>query len=390
MDLDTPLPLLGGLSPHTFMRRHWQKKPLLVRAAVPGMQPLLPRAQLFALAGQEAVQSRLVEQVASTRSSKKPGWKLRTGPFTRRQLPAATTAGWTLLVQGVDLHHRGVHDLLQNFRFVPDARLDDLMISWASPGGGVGPHFDSYDVFLLQASGQRRWRIGRQKDLSLQENVPLKILQHFAPEEEYVLGPGDMLYLPPRWAHDGVAVDSVEGGDCMTYSIGFRAPSRGELAHNLLARLADDVDEEQSPNTALYADAGQSAVAEPARIPPALLAFAQEAVARAAQDTRALQLLLGEYLTEPKAHVQFDAPATSLQKGQALRLHARSRMMFDEQHIFINGEALHASGADARLMRELANARQLGTRALAKASPAAQECLQQWFANGWLEHETPP
>jgi 50S ribosomal protein L16 3-hydroxylase len=386
MDLDTALPLLGGLSAQTFMRRHWQKKPLLVRAALPGMQPLLTRAQLFDLAGQASVQSRLVEQTQSG-----PGWQLRTGPFTRRQLPAANKPGWTLLVQGLDLHHRGAHELLQRFRFVPDARLDDLMISWASAGGGVGPHFDSYDVFLLQASGQRRWRIGRQKDLSLQRGVPLKILQHFEPEEEYLLSPGDMLYLPPRWAHDGTAVDAAAGGgDCMTYSIGFRAASRGELAHNLLARLADDVDEEQPTNTQLYTDAKQPATSEPARIPDALLAFAQQAVQRAASDTRALQLLLGEYLTEPKAHVGFEAPREHWKTGQALRLHARSRMMFDEQHVFINGEALRAGGADARLMRQLANERRLSARTLAKASFAAQECLQQWFDNGWLESDDNP
>ena len=112
---------------------------------------------------------------------------------------------WTLLVQGVDLHDARAHALLQHFRFVPDARLDDLMISFATAGGGVGPHFDSYDVFLLQASGRRRWKIGRQKDLTLQEGVPLKILQNFEPEQEFVLEAGDMLYLPPRYAHDGLA-----------------------------------------------------------------------------------------------------------------------------------------------------------------------------------------
>jgi 50S ribosomal protein L16 3-hydroxylase len=148
------------------------------------------------------VESRLIVQQAK-------GWRMKQGPFAPRSLPPLSQKAWTLLVQGVDLHDAGAHALLQQFRFVPDARLDDLMISFATPGGGVGPHFDSYDVFLLQASGRRRWKIGRQKDLTLQEGVPLKILQNFEPEQEFVLEAGDMLYLPPRYAHDGVAEAAV-------------------------------------------------------------------------------------------------------------------------------------------------------------------------------------
>lgn len=151
MHIDLPLALLGGLSPAQFMRRHWHKKPFLVRQALPGFVPPVPRNELFALAGQEGVEARLIQHQGEQ------GWTLRHGPFARRALPALHTPHWTVLVQGVDLHHEGVHALLQQFRFVPDARLDDLMISYASDGGGVGPHFDSYDVFLLQAYGRRRW-----------------------------------------------------------------------------------------------------------------------------------------------------------------------------------------------------------------------------------------
>ena len=213
---DRPLPLLGGLTPAQFMRRHWQKKPLLIRSAIPGFRPLLSRARLFALATRAEVESRLVTRYGSR------SWALEHGPLKRAALPSLAAPSWTLLVQGVDLHDDAVHGLLQSFRFVPDARLDDLMISWASPGGGVGPHFDSYDVFLLQAQGRRRWRIGRVQDPALDEDAPLKILKRFVAEEEHVLEPGDMLYMPPEWAHDGVAY----GGACMTYSIGFRAPRR--------------------------------------------------------------------------------------------------------------------------------------------------------------------
>ena len=202
MNTQNALQLLGGLSPETFMQRYWQKKPLLIRAAIPGFAPLLERAELLDLAAQDDVESRLVVR---TGDDAQASWRLRQGPFSRRSLPPLKQAGWTLLVQGVDLFDSRIHALMNQFRFVPDARLDDLMISYASDGGGVGPHFDNYDVFLLQAHGRRRWRIGRQKDKRLAPGMPLKILANFAPEQEFVLEPGDMLYLPPQWAHDGVA-----------------------------------------------------------------------------------------------------------------------------------------------------------------------------------------
>jgi 50S ribosomal protein L16 3-hydroxylase len=377
MDVNTPLQLFAGLSAQQFMRRHWQKKPLLVRQAFPDFKPLLSRAGLFALAAQEGVQARLVQQKAKS-------WSLAHGPFKKKALPALSAPGWTLLVQGVDLHLDAAHNLLQQFRFVPDARLDDLMISYASAGGGVGPHFDSYDVFLLQASGQRRWKIGRQKDLSLRADVPLKVLQHFEPEEEFVLSAGDMLYLPPRWAHDGVAVGADE---CMTYSIGFRAPSVAELAHGLLTRMADEVDDEDPQAARLYADPKQDAASEPAQIPSDLSEFARQALLRAANDPDAFALSLGEMLTEPKPDVWFDAQQQPWRAGAGVLLDRRTRMMFDAQHIFINGEALRAAGRDAALMRRLANARRLSTKELAKASLAAQNCLQQWLVQGWLHHD---
>ncbi len=364
---DTVLPLLGGLTPAQFMRRHWQKKPLLIRQAVPGMQPPLDRVSLFDLAAREGVESRLIARHEGA-------WSLRQGPFARRALPPVGRSGWTLLVQGVDLHADAAHDLLQRFRFVPDARLDDLMVSWASEGGGVGPHFDSYDVFLLQATGRRRWRIGRQSDLSLQPDAPLKILQRFEPEEEFVLEPGDMLYLPPRWAHDGDAV----GGDCMTCSIGFRSPQRGGLAEELLQRLAEDIDD-----NSLYRDPQQAATAEPGRMPAGLQAFAADAVQRALARPDALALALGEVMTEPKPATWFDEPAQAWQPG-ALKLDRRTRMMYDDRFVFINGEGLRAGGADARLMRRLADRRALSARDVQRASADAQALLGDWFEAGWL------
>jgi 50S ribosomal protein L16 3-hydroxylase len=369
---DAPCDLLGGLSPDLFMRRHWQKKPLLVRAAIPAFTPLLSRQQLFDMAADEAVESRLIVR-------KPQGWTLKQGPLARTSLPPLKQAGWTLLVQGVDQHLDAAHALLQRFRFVPDARLDDLMISWASDGGGVGPHFDSYDVFLLQASGQRRWRIGRQKDLSLQAGVPLKILSHFEPEEEHLLNPGDMLYLPPRWAHDGDAV----GGDCTTYSIGFRAPQRGGLAGELLQRMADELDDDT-----LYRDPQQPATANPAAMPATLEAFAVEALQRLLAERGSLACALGEVMTEPKPRIWFDEATEAWTPG-ALRLDRRTRMMYDERHVFINGESFRAGGADARLMRALADQRSLDERQVGRASEDALALLQDWFDAGWLHRIEP-
>ncbi len=369
MDTDRPLPLLGGLSPARFMQRHWQKKPLLVRNAIPGFQPLLPPRELFALAAREEVESRLVVREGA-------GWRLQRGPFARRALPPLKQREWTLLVQGVDLHDRRAHELLHRFAFVPAARLDDLMISFASDGGGVGPHFDSYDVFLLQAQGQRRWRIGRQKELRLQQGVPLKILEDFEPEEEYVLDPGDMLYLPPRYAHDGIAV-----GECQTYSIGFRAPAQAELARELLQRIADEAAEEEG-EPRLYRDAGQEATDASGAIPAGLTAFAQQALAAALKDPTAMDRALGEYLSEPKANVWFE-PGTAPRRLRSIELDARTRMLHDRRHVFINGQAWRAGGRDASLMRRLADRRRLDARELEGASEAARELLRSWCEAGW-------
>jgi 50S ribosomal protein L16 3-hydroxylase len=381
MDVTQALPMLGGISPEVFMKRYWQKKPLLVRQAVPGFKPLLDRAQLFELAAHEDAQTRMVIQEPGS----KPGWRFKHGPFQRRALPPLKQPGWTILVQGVDLHHERVHELMNQFRFVPDARLDDLMISYATDGGGVGPHYDSYDVFLLQAYGKRRWRIGRQKDLSLQPDVPLKILANFEPEAEYVLEPGDLLYLPPRYAHDGIAE-----GECMTYSIGFRIPNRAELARELLQRLAEDAeDAEDAVGVALYQDPNQPAVDQPAEIPARMLEFAQDALQDALQDSRALARGLGEYMTEPKPNVWFEARADSAKdaltlKTQGIRLDRRTRMMFDAHHVFINGESFSASGRDATLMRNLANTRCLSGRDVSKLSVQALVLLTAWRSAGWL------
>ena len=371
MNTDQPLALLGGLTPAQFMKRHWQKKPLLVRNAIPGFVPCVNRSDLVALAGQEGVESRLIVDSAK-------GWRMKQGPFAKRSLPPFSQKKWTFLVQGVDAQHDGVHALLQQFRFVPDARLDDVMISYASDGGGVGPHFDSYDVFLLQAHGQRRWRIGRQKDLSLQPGVPLKILQNFEAEEEFVLNPGDMLYLPPKYAHDGIAL-----GECMTWSIGFRAPKEGELARELLLGLADEAFD--GVGEALYRDPKQPAVASPAAIPFELGDFARQVVAKALKNPHLLENLLGEYLTEAKSNVWFEGSDSEPDLSAGVQLDRRTKMMYDERHVFINGESFRVGGKDARLLRQLADKRSLSAAYCALLSGDAAEALLDWMSVAWLK-----
>ncbi len=401
MDVNQPQALLAGLSPARFMRRHWQKKPLLVRQAIAGFTPFLSRSELFRLAAREHVESRLI-----VRQDSGVGWRMKSGPLAPRSLPPLARPGWTLLVQAVDLHAPAARALLERFRFVPDARLDDLMVSFATTGGGVGPHFDSYDVFLFQASGRRRWRIGRQRDLTLQPDAPLKILQNFEPDEEFLLEAGDMLYLPPRYAHDGIAEACVgpdgKAADCMTYSIGFRSPAPSELAAELLHRLAEfgeDAAEnfpgdESGParrrQRRIYRDPDQPATATPAALPESLRAFAGRAVLAALNDPLALGCALGEYLTEPKPAVWFDealqpwdgAAANAGRLG--IELDARSRMLYDGDHVFINGESYRAKGADARLMRRLADQRGLPGRELRKAGAAALALLGDWHGAGWL------
>lgn len=357
------------MSPRAFMRRHWQKRPLLVRQALPSGLAPLQRSDLFALAARDDVESRLVQ-------SEEGAWRLRHGPIPRRSLPPLSRRNWTLLVQGVDLHLRAARELLERFRFLPDARLDDLMVSWASDGGGVGPHLDAYDVFLVQAQGRRRWRIGRAADASFVPDLPLRILKRFEPDEDWLLEPGDLLYLPPGWAHEGTAM-----GECMTCSVGFRSPSRAELAGDLLARLALEAD--GRVGAVRYADPTQAATDRPARIPQALAGFARRSVEQLARQRRAVEQALGEALTEPKPRVWFEA-GKPLMKGQGLRLDPRSRMLYDDRRVYLNGESFDASGLDARLMRCLADVRRLDPAEVAKLSPAARCLLDEWIDVGWV------
>jgi 50S ribosomal protein L16 3-hydroxylase len=378
---DVPTALLGNLSPSQFMRRYWQKKPLLIRQAIPNIVPPLSRDELFELADQDEVEARLITHFRNK-------WQLEHGPFAPDELPSAKQRGWTLLVQGVDLHDDRARALLDRFRFVPDARLDDLMISYASDTGGVGPHFDSYDVFLLQVKGKRRWRISAQKDLTLQAGLPLKVLQNFEPEQEWELEPGDMLYLPPHIAHDGVAA-----GECMTCSIGFRAPSESELTAQFLYHLAER-GEAAGKTGALYRDPRQAAVERPAELPAALVERVGAILAQVRWNEQDIASFLGTYLSEPKPSVVFDPPQRPLNEArfiaaaskQGLRLDRKTNLLYERRFFFVNGEEIAWSGAKKWLF-DLANHRSMSAKrfvTLSHDSPVTA-LLHEWYCAGWIQ-----
>ena len=366
--------ILGDITPAQFLRDYWQKKPLLIRQAMPGFKPVMNLAALTALAAQDDVESRLVSHTDGT-------WAMQQGPLDG--LPPLTEKAWTLLVQGANLHHAGADAVLRQFRFLPDARLDDLMISFATDGGGVGPHFDSYDVFLLQAQGQRRWSIGAQKDLSLVDGLPLKILAKFKPDDEFVLEPGDMLYLPPHYAHDGVAI-----GQCQTYSIGFRAPAYQELGEAFLQFMADSID---LPGR--YADPELEPCKHPAEIPRHMLSSIADEMNKVRFTEDDVTIFLGEHLSEPKHNVFFKGPAKPLTRPRfllaagkkGLALARKSLMLYRGKHVFINGESFAIGRADRATLEALANGRALAGATLAGASEDVIDALYTWYQDGWLE-----
>ena len=368
--LDAPL---GGMTPAVFLRDYWHKKPLLIQQAIPGFEPLIPVEGLFEMAGAEEVESRLITHFQT--------WHMQNGPIA--EVPKRSRKNWTLLVQGVNLHHDAANDLLRRFNFLPDARLDDLMISFATDGGGVGPHFDSYDVFLLQAYGTRRWRIGPQKDLSLVEGMPLKILRNFEPEQEFVLHPGDMLYLPPHYAHDGVAE-----GECMTYSVGFRAPAYQELGEAFLQFMSDSI---ELPGR--YADPELAPVKHSAEISRSMLDKVSAELNKVRFTEDDIAIFLGEYLSEPKATTYFSPPARPLTvakfaQGAArrgIRLSRKTKMLYRGKHFFINGESFAVGRDDKAVLHALANTRHLDGASSVAASSDVKEALFTWYQDGWLD-----
>ena len=401
-----PATRLGDMPVTRFLQRHWQRSPLVTRQALPGLleggsgrdaspgdgsqagagsQPPFGVREVLALARDADVESRLV--IAPTTGT---GWQLRQGPFAR--LPARSRPGWTVLVQGVDLHLPAGRALMDRFRFLPDARLDDLMVSYASDGGGVGPHVDSYDVFLLQVHGRRRWRLAPPGPWRLVPEVPLRLVDGFVATEEWLLEPGDMLYLPPGWVHEGTAV-----GECMTCSIGFRAPSAAELRQAFFAYLADHgggaaAGDVASPRR--YRDRTRRAASRPAAIPDDMATTLRGWLEGWRPPASLLEEFIGCHLTEPKPSVWFEPPARAElrpERGDCIALAAKSRMLYRGRRIFLNGEvvALPADGRPEalRLLRALADQRGLDAVRSARAlrHPWLRATLLAWLAAGWIE-----
>ena len=389
LPIDQNWALLGGRSPQEFMKVFWHKKPLLVRGAIPAYA--LAKAQntpldspisaqtLFQFAQSADCESRLVHS--------KP-WRLSAGPLSKKDIPKIEDTDWTILLQGMEAIHPAAAKILSWFRFIPDARLDDLMISIAGPGGGVGPHFDSYDVFLIQMSGRRRWKISEQSDLSLKPSLPLKILKNFKAEYIWDLEPGDMLYLPPHIAHEGIALDP----GCQTWSVGFRSPSYKELLQEGLWRLAESL--EDLPHLATYfADPLQNATDKAEQLPDELIKQVQEKLRTLKlQEIDTFLPGIAAYLSEPKpqaifaskSHVTPFAFAQNLLK-LTLVPHPQTRILSYGETVFCNGENMTQNEA-----QEIQDAWKKLSKF--KALPAghaigkkAHNSLLEAYLSGWLE-----
>jgi 50S ribosomal protein L16 3-hydroxylase len=374
--MNKPLRLLNNLTPAQFLAEYWQKKPLLIRGAIPNFTGLMSPNDLAGLACEDDVQARIIKQ-------NKGKWSVQSSPFDDADFTKLPKKDWTLLVQGVNHYLPEAAELLVQFNFIPHARLDDLMVSYAPTGGGVGAHVDSYDVFLLQGSGKRNWKISAQSDLSLVEGAPLKILQNFEAEQEWTLEAGDMLYLPPQIAHLGVS----ESDDCMTYSIGFRAPKTQELQHEFLSYLQDNINAE-----GLYADPDLALQNHPAEISDDMVNKVSQMLQTIAWDKNHVADFLGKYLTEPKPDVVF-APNRKISKTKFIELIAqknlsldlKSLMLFVDNYFYLNGDKLDAPRQIITYLRDLANTRYLNTTGLqASIHEVLGDVLYENFLAGFV------
>lgn len=361
MTSDTPLQLLGGLTASDFLRDHWQRKPLLIRGAFPDFESPLDPNELAGLACEENIEARLIEEHGRDEAGRERPWLVSHGPFDEATFATLPERDWTLLVQAVDHYVPEVAELLEQFSFLPHWRLDDIMISYAPPGGSVGPHVDQYDVFLLQASGQRHWQLGGKVDANapIIGGIDLRILETFEvdPDDDWVLKPGDMLYLPPGWSHHGVS----QSDDCMTVSVGFRAPSADEAITSFADYLG-----EQLPGSLRYSDAGMPAVSDTSELDDASVARMRALILDTLDDPVQLAQWFGRVMTQPKYPDQLmpsDTPSDSaelvaiLQGGESLQRSPGSRFAWralDAQRatLFADGDGIVASLALARALAD--------------------------------------
>ena len=336
-----PLTHLGDMPIEVFLRDYWQQKPLLIRAALPDFESPLSGDDLAGLALEEEVESRLVLEQGRV------PWELRNGPFIEEDFTQLPASHWTLLVQAVNQWVPEVNDLLRAFRFLPDWRLDDIMVSYATDRGSVGPHFDYYDVFLLQGAGRRRWQLGQQCDNAspLRRNTELNLLSDFEPGEDWLLNPGDMLYLPPGLAHWGTA----EGDDCITYSIGFRAPSQAEVLTEFSQEAASYLSNDQR-----YRDPGCSPPENPGAIESDTMEQLRQLILEQITPEH-LARWFGQYMTQPKYPELVpdtqttDTPTAQLQRHPGARL-AYYALTETQALLFVNGVSHDCSLALAELL----------------------------------------
>jgi 50S ribosomal protein L16 3-hydroxylase len=359
--------ILGNISKEQFLKEYWQKKPLLIRQAYSNFEPLIPADELAGMSLEEEIESRIIME-----NGPDSPWQLISGPFQEETFASLPKDKWTLLIQGVDQWVPEAADLLQDFNFIPNWRIDDLMISFATDGGSVGPHYDQYDVFLLQAEGQREWRIGQmcsEHDAFLQE-TKLRLLAKFEETDRWILEPGDMLYLPPRLAHYGISQ-----GNGQTYSIGFRAPSQSELMHSLVDQIDASSNEDQrygDPELALQTHSGE--------INEAALQQVRDFMTQALADPVLLSDALGKLMTEAKypqerdeedekgkdtylaSDLKYDLQATDIQR----ELHSRFAFNKNENSIsfYAGGKVYPITESSLELAQYLTKQRQYKGRVL--------------------------
>jgi 50S ribosomal protein L16 3-hydroxylase len=373
------LTMLGDLSVSQFMAEYWHRKPLLVRQAFADFKSPVDLDLVLQHAVSDDAEARLIEKKQD--KQKRDQWLLTHGPLD--QLPKLSTPGWTVLMQGADTQSQELSRLLGKFRFLPDARLDDLMISVASDQGGVGPHLDSYDVFLLQAHGQRHWRWGQVKDQRLQENQPVKLLANFKPSSTdftAVLEPGDMLYLPPGWAHDGIAQ-----GTCMTFSIGFRASTYAELMSDMLGRLMDDLPDAANAKQRIV-DKRTKATKKPAQLEDAEITGYLDWIDQFKPSKTQSERLIAQHLTEPRQSVDFEVPErvmslaafkkSALKKG--VEVHEASKALYRPNFIALNGDIFDSR---SKFLRTLFDEKELNP---IDCPPADWDVLHLWYSCGWI------
>ncbi|MDX3909845.1 MAG: cupin domain-containing protein [Sphingobium sp.] len=367
-----------------FLRDHWQKKPLLIRNPWKSwINPVEPD-ELAGLACEEEVEARLIRR---TRAS----WKVEHGPFLESRFARLGKKEWTLLVQAVDHHVPEVAALLEPFRFIPNWRVDDVMVSYATDGGGVGPHFDQYDVFLVQGSGRRRWQTGAVcgPATPLLPHDDLRLLAYFEATDEWILEPGDILYVPPRFAHNGIAV----GDDCMTYSIGFRAPLRSELIAHWCDHLLGDLQ-----NDDRYDDPDLQIQHNPGEISPQALARLHAMVSEKMLDGRAFAQWFGHYNSTPKyadmdwqpeEAIQIDELRALAADDVALRRNPASRFSFIRQGthaiwFFVDGNCFECRDETAMFAERLCTQEPLNVNAALSKSDAAMDMITKLLNQGSL------